>query len=146
MSFQSGRATSVAAFLFLALATCFVCFARTTSAQDADATLDRSTDRLLLLMNGRVIKGRPSDNFDGYVVEKPTGKLLISTDQVRLEATSLQEAYRKQRKTMLVPTAENHFALAQWCLLYKLFHESRQELRDALELKPSYEPARRMLQ
>ncbi len=106
---------------------------------------DSSDERMLLLKNGRVVDGTISASPNGYVVHKPTGRLVIPFNQVQLQAKDLKDAYRKLRATMPLETADQHMRLARWCLSYELFAEARTELRDTLVLEPNRESARRML-
>lgn len=105
----------------------------------------RTAERLLVLNNGRIVKGVVKKSAGGYLLEKPNGSLLVPFEQVKFEATDLSHAYRKLRASLPERSATNHIALARWCLLQQLHEEARMELRDALVLEPSRNDARSML-
>ena len=111
----------------------------------ADNRDDGSDERMLLLKSGRIVDGKINVTPSGYVIEKPHGRLVIPFEQVKLQAKSLPDAYRKLRATMPLESAGQHMSLARWCLSYELYAEARNELRAALLLEPNRESARRML-
>ena len=102
-------------------------------------------NRMLLLISGRIVEGQISQTDGGYVIDKPTGSMLVPFVHVRLEATDRRDAYRKLRKTLPEQTATRHIELAGWCLNQNLLDEARIELRDALLLEPNRSEARSML-
>ncbi len=102
-------------------------------------------NRLLLMVSGRIIEGKISQSVGGYLVEMPTGSMLVPFEHVRLEAADRRDAYRKLRKMLPERTATRHIALARWCLSQNLLDEAHIELRDALELEPNRSDARSML-
>jgi hypothetical protein len=113
----------------------------------SDAVKDASaTERVLLLFNGKIVKGVIRQRATGYVVTLPGGQMVLPFEQVRLEADDLQDAYLQQRQMLPEGSAAAHVELARWCLSYALQEEARKELQDALKLDPASTLARKMLQ
>jgi hypothetical protein len=105
--------------------------------------------RLLLLFDGRVIIGDISEVPGGYSVRRTEGQIVVPYDFVRLTATSLRDAYQKQRdnlQNLQNPNAEQHLSLARWCFQYQLREEAVAELEAALKLEPFRKEARELLQ
>ncbi len=130
---------SIALFSVILSATEFV-----DSAEPEQRPSARKTS-LLVMTNGRVEEGIISQSAGGYVVEKPKGRMLVPFNSVQMEATDLNDAYRKWKKVLADPTASKHLQLARWCMSHQLYEEAREELRGALELEPERREARTML-
>lgn len=109
-------------------------------AQDAPA------ERLLLLQNGKIVKGVIRKTATGYGVNVTGGQLVLPFDEVRLEAADLEDAYRQQRDTMPDRTAAAHIELARWCMANGLPDQARKELRQALKREPDSTIAKNMLE
>lgn len=105
-----------------------------------------SRPKLLVLKNGRVVRGTITPRPGGYDIRKPVGTLFIGSTTVRFEATDMADAYQKMRSTFNHLTPETHIEIAQWCITNQQVAAARVELLDALHLEPSNEKARRMLQ
>lgn len=104
------------------------------------------TERLLLLQNGKVVKGVIRQSATGYVVNVTGGQMVLPFDQVRLEAADLEDAYRQLRDTLPDHTAAAHIELARWCLSTGLPDYARKELRAALRCEPDSTVAKNLLQ
>ena len=104
------------------------------------------TKRILLLQNGKVVKGVIRQNSSGYSVNVRGGQLALPFEQVRLEAADLEDAYRQQRDTLPDHTAAAHIELARWCMTNALPDQARKELREALRREPDSTVAKIMLQ
>lgn len=128
-----------AALLITGLA--IACFGQT----DRPAS-DSAPPRLLLLFDGRVIIGDISEVAGGYSVRRAAGSIVVPFDFVRLTATSLSDAYRKQRDSLENPNAEQHLNLARWCFEHRLSEQAVAELEAALKLEPFRAEARELLQ
>lgn len=124
-------------------------------AQDAPITASKTsavpstnalTERLLLLQNGKIVKGVIRQSAGGYVVNVTGGQMVLPFDQVRLEAADLEEAYRQLRDTLPDHTAAAHIELARWCVANGLPDQARKELREALRREPDSTVAKNMLQ
>lgn len=101
--------------------------------------------RMLLLFDGRVIIGDISEVPGGYSVRRTQGQIVVPYDFVQLTATSLRNAYEKQRDNLQNPNAEQHLSLARWCFQYQLREEAVVELEAALKLEPYRKEARELL-
>lgn len=102
--------------------------------------------RLLLLFDGRVIIGEISEVPGGYAIRRAAGSITVPFEFVRLSATSLFDAYEKQRDNLENPNAEQHLTLARWCFRYHLREQAVTELEAALKLEPFRREARELLQ
>lgn len=105
-----------------------------------------STERLLLLHNGKVVKGIIRQSATGYTVNVTGGQMVLPFDQVRLEAADLEDAYRQLRDTLPDHTAATHIELARWCMTNSLPDYARKELRAALRCEPDSTLAKNMLE
>ncbi len=105
-----------------------------------------SAERLLLLHNGKVIKGVIRQSATGYMVNVTGGQMVLPFDQVRLEAADLEDAYRQLRDTLPDHTAAAHIELARWCVTNGLPDYARKQLREALRREPDSTVAKNMLQ
>ncbi|MEX0587026.1 MAG: hypothetical protein WD176_10300, partial [Pirellulales bacterium] len=89
-------------------------------ADDSQITFDATPPQLLVLFDGRVMQGRISEVPGGYQIEQSTGVQVLPYEYIRLAASSLDDAYIKQRDALKKPTAGDHLQLAQWCYELKL--------------------------
>lgn len=105
-----------------------------------------TAERLLLLQNGKVVKGVIRQSATGYTVNVTGGQMVLPFDQVRLEATDLEDAYRQLRDTLPDHTAAAHIELARWCISNSLPDYARKQLREALRCEPDSTVAKNMLQ
>lgn len=131
-------------------------FTRTGQAKDVPAprpavhstpaTPKPADERLLVLYNGKVVKGKIHQSATGYVVVVPTGKMVLPFEQVLLEADDLQDAYDQQRGALPENNAAAHIELARWCLTNGLHDQARAELRETLLIEPTSTVAKNMLQ
>ena len=115
-----------------------------------DAPSSRQTNSarphtLLVLVDGKVLRGRLVPRPDGYDVSTTSGRVFISSDRVRFTASDLDNAYRLLRETQVTRTPEGHMELAHWCLTNKLHDDARREVLDALLLDPNRGDAKRLL-
>lgn len=100
---------------------------------------------LLVLDDGRVVTGNITILERGYMLTSSSGRSTIPFSNVTCHAKTLKEAYRKQRDAMTKPTAEQHVALARWCLTNRLYAAAEQEIHSALDLQPHHRAAIRLL-
>lgn len=101
--------------------------------------------QVLVLIDGRILRGGIFPQAGGYSVERPNGTLMINREQVRCVARDLPDAYRRQREGMTDPTASDLIQLAEWGISYRLYDNARDELKRALKRDPENETARLML-
>ena len=102
-------------------------------------------ERILILNDGRVVRGQLKSRADGYDVILPNGRLFIETHQVRFPAESMRDAYQKMRKSRPEATPNAHVELAEWCISHRLYGEARRELLDAMYLDPYRSDAKALL-
>ncbi len=112
----------------------------------SDATKPSSAERVLLLQNGKTVKGAVRQTTAGYVVNVPGGQLVLPFDQVRFNADDLEDAYRLQRSSLPERPVSAHIELARWCHTNGLPDQACKELRDVLRIEPESTIARTMLQ
>ncbi len=105
-----------------------------------------SENRVLVLYDGRVVRGTIRPVIDGFVVRHGDAETHIPLRQVRVAADSLSRAYQRLRNTLPAEVASSHLALARWCLSNGLLEESRFELLEVLRLDAQNPVARSMLQ
>lgn len=101
--------------------------------------------RLLVLRDGRVITGTLTPIEGGYSVGQPEGEIVVPYNEVRCDAASLKDAYRKLRDALKTPSADDHLWLSKWCLGNKLYAGAEEQLRAALTLQPNRTDARDLL-
>jgi hypothetical protein len=100
---------------------------------------------LLVTTSGRIVEGTIRQSVGGYVVDMPSGRMLVPFEHVKFEAGDLHDAYLKYRRTLPAKTANSHLTLARWCITNELYEEAAGELREALHLEPQRDEARTML-
>jgi hypothetical protein len=118
---------------------------RGSQAEDV-ISLDARPPTMMILNDGRLMYGQISERPGGYMIETPGSKQVIPYEMIRLLASSLEDAYVKQRDAMKLPKTGDHLALAQWCKDNKLYGPATEQLEAALKLEPTRSEARRMLQ
>ncbi len=102
---------------------------------------------VLVLFDGRVVTGAIAEQNGGYFVRQANGgQVFMPFEVIRLTATSMNEAYEKQRDTLKKPTVADHLTLAQWCFDNKLHDQANEQLAAALRLEPGRSDARALLQ
>lgn len=101
--------------------------------------------RFLVLFDGRVVEGSVEERPGGYLIHQSSGAIVLPFEMIRVAATSLTEAYEKQRDNFAFPTANDHLTLAQWCYSNRLFAQANAELEAVLRLEPQRSEARELL-
>lgn len=105
-----------------------------------------SGERILLLQNGKVVKGAVRQTTAGYVVNVPGGQMVLPFDQVKFNADDLEDAYRLQRSSLPERPVSAHIELARWCYTNGLPDQACKQLREVLRIEPESTTARTMLQ
>ncbi len=121
------------------------------AAEDAPPSVAEPTklatgERILLLQNGKVVKGAVRQTTAGYVVHVPGGQMVLPFDQVKFNADDLEDAYRLQRSSLPERPVSAHIELARWCYTNGLPDQACKELREVLRIEPESTTARTMLQ
>ncbi|MEZ6056437.1 MAG: hypothetical protein R3C01_07005 [Planctomycetaceae bacterium] len=102
--------------------------------------------KLLVLTDGRVVRGEISSHQAGYQINFGNGTGSVPKELVLTAATSLADAYQRISENRNNPTAAQRVQLAEWCLSQELLDEARQEVVAALRLDPNGREARALLQ
>ena len=118
----------------------------TLTAAKAAAMVTAPVEGVLLLHNGKVVRGTIKQSSTGYIVIKPEGQIVLPFEFVRLEAEDLEDAYRQQRNALPDHSAAAHCELARWCLTYGLKDQAQKELQEAVRREPGSLTAKNMLQ
>lgn len=103
-------------------------------------------ERILVLVDGKVVRSAFTPRPDGYDVVVPGGRLYVESSRVRLVAKDLPDAYRLMRGSYQELTPDTHLELARWCLANQLSAEGQRELLDALQLDPNRKDVRKLLE
>lgn len=100
---------------------------------------------VLLLKNGRMVRGRISRNSGGYVVQLPQGRMVVPVSQVELQAKTADAVYKELRKLIPPKSSRHRLALAGWCTTNELYDQALREVRTVLKADPDDDAAKRML-
>ena len=111
----------------------------------ANPVQNDDSERILVLKNGGVMRGRIRTVATGYLVAAPHGYVVMPFEKVHFDADSVEDAWLTMRLKRENPTVASHLTYARWCLSQKLMKGAVRELREALDLDPSNETARLML-
>lgn len=127
------------------LSVCALVLSIARSLAGAEPATPQRDDWLVVMSDGRILRGSVVRHATGYYVERPGGRMLVPHEQIRCVARSLPDAYRQQREAMVNPTSAGLIQLAEWCISYHLYDEAADELRRALRREPQNDVARQML-
>ena len=100
---------------------------------------------IVLLRNGRMIKGLVSEEDGVYLVTQPIGVMRFPKSQVEKVFTSIQNIYAYKLEQLPEEDFDERIKLARWCLEQKLEPEARQQLAAILKRSPSHGQAKAML-
>lgn len=104
-----------------------------------------ASDGVLVTTSGRVVTGEVVLQPGGRLVLSPMGRFFVPDEQIRVVASDMHEAYRLQRDAVLAPSPASRMVLANWCIVYHLYDEARDELKLALKQDGNLDEARRLL-
>lgn len=113
-------------------------------AKPALAETDGS-ESVLLLRNGRILKGHIKTVSTGYLVTSKSGYLAINADEVRFEGKDISEIYLQLRQELKDPSVKEQLGIAEWCVNQHLYQYAERELQGVLKRDPTNEVARRVL-
>lgn len=144
------RNTSTAIGFFILTLAAVLLAPVSSSAQQRQLTAanpvqDDVSERILVLKNGGVMRGRIRTVATGYLVAAPNGYVVMPFEKVHFDADSVEDAWLTMRLKRENPTVASHLTYARWCLSHKLMKGAIRELREALDLDPSNETSRLML-
>lgn len=98
----------------------------------------QTSEHLLVLRNGSILRGQISRQGTHYTVVFPRGEIQVPAGQVEFCCASLDEAYLQRRATRTGSSADTHVQLAKWCLRHDLLEQATRELRDARAIDPQH--------
>ena len=114
------------------------------AARPGGAALDRQPV-IVLLHDGRIVKGVLSEEDATYVVTQPIGVMRFPKKRVEKVFASIQEVYSYKLEQLPEQDFDERIKLARWCLEQKMEPEARQQLNAILHLSPKHVQARAML-
>ncbi len=101
--------------------------------------------KLVVLKNGDVVEGEIRFAQGGYEVQAKAGRVFLADSYVWFTAQHRRQAYDQLRERAPCRTADDHTALAKWCLANRLHSCAQEELHTALEQEPDHADARATL-
>jgi hypothetical protein len=104
-----------------------------------------NAERLLLLTNGRIIKGVITEEPERFLVKQPLGEMKFPKRQVEGAFRTLHEAYEYRLEQLPERDGDERMKLAHWCLSLNMKAEAREQLAKVLELNSKQTEARAML-
>jgi hypothetical protein len=110
------------------------------------ADTPRTSGRLLLLDNERVMEGEIEKKGDGYLVRRRVGETVIPSDSVLCICNTMTEAYAFLRGRANLRDADERLRLARWCHVHGLQEQALAEARAALDIRPKSKECRRMVE
>ncbi len=102
-------------------------------------------EQVLLLTNGRVIKGIVAKEGPDYTVSQRFGAMRFPKKQVEGAFTSLTDAFKYRLAQLPDGDCDEHMKLALWCLNLKMKAEAKEQLSKVVALNPSHAQAKAML-
>lgn len=119
---------------------------RSAGMQQSEQQSSGPKERILVLVDGKVVKTAFTPRPDGYDVVVPGGRLFVESSRVRLVAKDMADAHRLMRASYQELTPDSHLEIARWCLANELPKEAQRELLDALQLDPNRKDVKRLLE
>jgi hypothetical protein len=117
------------------------------AAEEAEVVPPAAGESLLLLTTGRIVTGRIVRNGTHYTVQRSTGEMFVPAAHVVLEAKDLRDCYKKLREQQPGKApADEHLALAKWCVSKQLLQEARTEALEVLKIDAARSDARDLIQ
>lgn len=95
---------------------------------------ETAAERLLVLRNGGVLRGRIARQAERYVVAVEHGEIRVPDGDVELICADLEEAYAQLRRSAERVGVEGHLRLADWCLRQQLKDQAEGEITAARDL------------
>ena len=72
------------------------------------------SERILVLKNGGVMRGRIRTVATGYLVAAPNGYVVMPFEKVHFDADSVEDAWLTMRLKRENPTVASHLTYARW--------------------------------
>jgi hypothetical protein len=99
---------------------------------------------VLLLSDGRVLRGFVSEDAHGYSLKVKGGRLSFRKDQVEKLFHVVEDIYQYKCSRLPARDPDERMKLAHWCLTNHLKAEAKEQLEAVLALSPSSVQAQRM--
>jgi len=100
---------------------------------------------IVLLHDGRIVKGVLSEEDGIYSVTQPIGVMRFPKKRVEKVLASIREVYNYKLEQLPERDFDERIKLARWCLEQKMEPEARQQLDAILQLSPKHVQSRAML-
>jgi len=100
---------------------------------------------IVLLHDGRIVKGVLLEEDGIYIVTQPIGVMRFPKKRVEKVVASVREVYSYKLEQLPEKDFDERIKLARWCLEQKMEPEARQQLDAILQLSPKHAQARAML-
>lgn len=136
---------TVAATVGLFLSNALTTEAQTGARPKPAAIESDGSESVVLLRNGRILKGRIKSVSTGYLVTSKSGYLAINHDEVRFEGKDVGEIYLQLRQELKDPSIKEQLGLAEWCVNQQLYSYADRELQAVLKRDPFNDVAKRLL-
>jgi len=111
----------------------------------ADGHAPRTTGRVLVLENERILEGDITRDGDEYRVRRSIGETCVPGETVLCLCADMEEAYRYLHARANLRDPDERLRLAHWCQLHGLRAQALAEVTAAVELRPGNAESRRML-
>lgn len=112
----------------------------------ADPGPGRTSGRILILANDRILEGDVTRRGDQYCIRRSIGETWIEGSQVVRLCADLDDALNYLRTQANLRDPDERLRLARWCQLHGLRKPALDEVRAAVELRPTHAEGRRLLQ
>lgn len=103
----------------------------------AQSQTESSTERMLLLKNGRYLEGKIRREGDLYLVEIRESQLRVPASQVAMVCKDLLDAYRQQEVSIKPNDVYGHLRLADWCLFHQLADQAAEQIHRVEAIAPN---------
>lgn len=100
---------------------------------------------IVLLTDGRIVKGVVSEEDAMIVVTQPIGTMKFPKRKVEKVFATLKDVYAYKLEQFPENDFDERINLAKWCLSQKMEAEARQQLEAVLERSPKHAQAKAML-
>lgn len=126
-------------------AICLVTPASTPAQVTPASEAPTSPYTVLLLKNGRILRGPLSEDQSGYVILQKAGTIRFPKKDVERAFRTIREVYEHKLTQLAMQDPDEHMKLAHWCLSESLRDEARERLSSVLELDPGNQQALAMM-
>jgi hypothetical protein len=104
----------------------------------------RTTGRVLILKNERVLEGDVRRVGDDYCIRRAVGEVWVPAEKVLCLCASWEEAYAQLKTQANLGDPDERLRLARWCQLHALRKEALAEVTAALQLRPNHAESRNL--